>query len=297
MKAAPKREMTLSPRPILKMNFDQELSRGAGSFNGRLGQWWYSQANNSVHKYAYRNIANYLKASLAHPPKRIIDYACGAGNLLFHLAQQFPHAHLIGLDGSSFLLDHARRKTARLSRQMLPPIRFIETTLPNFLLPRMRADVIIFAFPNMASFPGEELLWVTGAHLGFGDKAIARDLTRFRNSEEAFDTEDPEAASFALLRNRLISLSLRRLIKSGGICLRIEYGNMHRQELTKSELMQVAFEEGSLDNPVNGRKVKSWFRVLASSYFRSRVLEDVYQQTGDVNDKKGGYLITVLRAI
>jgi len=37
--------------------------------------------------------------------------------------------------------------------------------------------------------------------------------------------------------------------------------------------------------------------VLASAYFRSRVLEDVYLQTGDERDKNGGYLITVLRAI
>jgi len=42
---------------------------------------------------------------------------------------------------------------------------------------------------------------------------------------------------------------------------------------------------------------RQWFRVLASAHFRSRVMEDVYQQTGDRRDKDGGYLITVLRAL
>jgi hypothetical protein len=64
--------------------------------------------------------------------------------------------------------------------------------------------------------------------------------------------------------------------------------------------MRVAYEEGSLENMPGGRKPRQWFhgfRVLASSYFRSGVTEDVYQQSHDPEDRSGGYWITVLRAI
>lgn len=67
--------------------------------------------------------------------------------------------------------------------------------------------------------------------------------------------------------------------------------------LSHLDLMRVSFEEGSLDERVNGRFSRQWFRVAASSYFRSRVLEDVFQQTGNREDLEGGYLITVLRAL
>ena len=97
--------------------------------------------------------------------------------------------------------------------------------------------------------------------------------------------------------HRSISFNLRQLLIRDGICVRIEYATMQRHELSRDELMRVAFEEGSLDIDVEGRKPRQWFRLLASTYFRSRVLEDVYQQTADERDKNGGYLITVLRAI
>ena len=48
--------------------------------------------------------------------------------------------------------------------------------------------------------------------------------------------------------------------------------------------------------PVVRHVPRQWFRVLASSYFRSQVLDDVYEQTEDARDRNGGYLITVLRS-
>ena len=79
--------------------------------------------------------------------------------------------------------------------------------------------------------------------------------------------------------------------------MRIEYATMQRHELSPLELAHVSFEEGSLDSRWEGRLPRRWFRLAASAYFRSGVLEDVYEQTGDERDKNGGYLITVLRAI
>jgi hypothetical protein len=101
----------------------------------------------------------------------------------------------------------------------------------------------------------------------------------------------------ALEWSRTISYNLRQVLPPNGICVRVEYAATHRHDLSSAELQQVAFEEGSLDDEAEGQKTRQWFRVLASAYFRSRVMEDVYQQTGDERDRIGGYWITVLRAI
>ncbi|MGD0310308.1 MAG: hypothetical protein ABSC02_13600 [Acidobacteriota bacterium] len=40
-----------------------------------------------------------------------------------------------------------------------------------------------------------------------------------------------------------------------------------------------------------------WFCVLASRYYRSGVMEDVYHQSRDECNRLGGYFINVLRAL
>ena len=81
------------------------------------------------------------------------------------------------------------------------------------------------------------------------------------------------------------------------MCVRVEYAKAWRQELRRDDLLKVSFEEGSLDMEANGKRARQWFRVSASAHFRSRVMEDVYQQTGDTDDRGGGYVITVLQAV
>jgi hypothetical protein len=65
--------------------------------------------------------------------------------------------------------------------------------------------------------------------------------------------------------------------------------------MNRSDLLRAGFVEGSLAG-ADGRS-KPWFQVLASAAFRSSVIEDVYHQTGDPEDRKGGYTITILRAL
>jgi SAM-dependent methyltransferase len=282
---------------MTKIDFDSELARGVSSFDGILGKWWIAQAADRAHGYAYRKIANYLRASFRRSPRRIIDYACGAGNLISRLALRFPESHLIGLDGSSFLLGLARRRIARLGKRAALQVTLIQTVLPNFTLLQSKADLVVFAFPNMAPSSRDKRLWTGGIRFERKERAVARDLSRMPASENDFESEDPATICFTLLRHRMISLNLRLLLKRSGTCVRVEYGTARRHELTKFDLMRVAFVEGSLDAPVNGKQAKPWFRILASSYFRSRVIEDVHQQTSDPDDMRGGYLITVLRAI
>jgi SAM-dependent methyltransferase len=273
-----------------EINFDIELSRGLRAYDDVLGRWWYSRSSNSAHQYAYRNIARYLRASLARSPRLIVDYACGAGNLLSYMGDLFPDSRLVGLDGSPFLLGLARRKLLRHQN-----VSLIEAALPNMAVLDMRADLLIFSFPNMVPSRGAYNLRTARRFLARSTLAVARGLAYSKDREDR--DEDPESILSSLLLGRLVSLNLRRLLKPGGLCVRIEYGIVRRHELPEPELMRIAFEEGSLDLPVGGIQSEQWFRILASSYFRSRTIEDVQQQSGGRRDRRGGYLITVLRAL
>jgi len=159
----------------------------------------------------------------------------------------------------------------------------METALPRLNLLRERADLVIFCFPNMMTFSDEEFVPEDGFRPNRDDWAITKYL----------EPDNPNALQW----HRAISYNLWRLLAPDGICVRVEYATVNRDELSPPELQMVSFEEGSLDTRVGSRMPRQWFRVLASAYFRSRVLEDVYQQTEDERDQNGGYLITVLRAV
>jgi SAM-dependent methyltransferase len=253
------------------------------SYNGAMARWWMGRSVNCSHRRAYRKIADFIRDSYRHSPETIVDYACGAGNLLALLSCRFPNSSLIGLDGSSYLLGLALRRLSRLPRSCSRRISLIETALPNQNYLRSRADLVIFCFPNMMPFSDEGNEREGKFRLKRNDCAIAKYL-------------DPKAPC-DLERSRAISYNLRSLLIPGGICVRVEYATIKRHEFTPVELLRVSFEEGSLDGKVEGKSIHPWFRVQASAYFRSQVLEDVYEQTRDERDRKGGYLITVLRAV
>ncbi|HTY63376.1 MAG TPA: hypothetical protein VMG30_14100 [Acidobacteriota bacterium] len=227
-----------------------------------------------------------------------MDYACGAGNLLSLLCRRFPHSRLAGLDGSSLLLSLAEERLSRLSPSFARRISLIETSLPGPAPFRQRADLIIFCFPNMMPSRSREKTRGPAFRLSERDTLIAKSLSKsIEHEADCDDVLSPHAIRRALEYGRLVSKNLRRLLIPGGICVRVEYATTRRHEWSPLELLCVSFEEGSLDTAVNGIRSRPWFHMLASAYFRSRVLEDVFQQTGDELDRGGGYLITVLRAV
>ena len=227
---------------------------------------------------------------MARSPRLIVDYACGAGELLARLGGQFPDSCLVGLDGSPFLLGLARRRLRHRKR-----VRLIETALPNLDLSGIHADLAVYSFPNMVPARGAYNLRQARRVLTKSSQVAARRLAFTTERQDQSDI--PDAILSTLLLGRLVSLNLRRVLKPAGLCVRVEYGRVRRYELPESELMRISFEEGSLDLPVDGILPEQWFRVLASSYFHSRTIEDVRQQSGGRKAGSGGYLITVLRAI
>jgi SAM-dependent methyltransferase len=254
-------------------------------YNGEVAHWWLQHAFDDAHERAYRKIADFIRDSYVQDPNVIVDYACGAGNLLFRLGDRFPKSRLVGLDGSSFLLGNARSLCRQISTAIAKRCRFIETPLPNLNIMRGRANLAVFCFPNMASVPE------CGLYLSENDRKIAKILARDD------DPDDTDSIQAGLEQSRVISLNLRRILSRDGICVRVEYATLRREELAPRELVRVAYEEGSLEETVGGLSPRLWFRVAASSYIRSKVLEDVYEQTGDERDRKGGYIITVLKAV
>jgi SAM-dependent methyltransferase len=268
------------------------------SYNDKVALWWLERANDNAHKYAYKNIANFIRASFRGSPRLIVDYACGAGNLLSLLSRRFAHSKLVGLDGSSLLLGLAERRFSRLPHDCAKRISLIETPLPKPDLLRSCADLVVFCYPNMMSYSREEESRAEPFQVGKIDRTIARSLSLAKETSRGEgELPDPLTVQNTLERGRCISRNLRSLLVRGGICVRVEYATTRRHEWSALELQQVSFEEGTLDTRVDRISPRKWFRVLASAYFRSRVLEDVYQQTGDKRDRNGGYLITVLRAL
>lgn len=283
-----------------KVNFDRELDRGRVAYNGRVGQWWHRQALDSSHQYAYRNITNYLlSATRNKPPKLIVDYACGSGHLLTRLVRRFPRSRFLALDGSSQMLTLAEERVAQIGSEALSRVTFRETLLPNFSLPRVKAAVVVFAFPNILTSDKDERKIQSSGRRHQGDKAVARYLAEARepDPEDETETEEPDDLFETLLDDKRIAHNLRSLLKRGGLCLRSEYSNAHRREFTRLVQQRKAFEEGSLNVPVNGHKAERVFQYVRSKYFRSKVVEDVYHQTRVADDKEGGYAITLLKAV
>jgi len=274
----------------------REGRSGGFAYNGKVGQWWAERAADCAHRRAYANIADFIRDSVPREPQLIVDYACGPGNLLSLLSRRFPRSRLAGLDRSSFLLGLAEKRLSHLPRRCARRISLIETPLPGPAPLSRRAELAVFCFPNMMLSRSDEKEGVGIFRLSKMDREIAESVLRAMRREGSGDSI-LKIAKHALAYGRSISKNLRSLLVRGGICVRAEYATTRRHEWSPAELMRVSFEEGSFDTGIDGNRLRPWFRMLASAYFRSRVMEDVFQQTGDEHDKQGGYLITVLRAL
>jgi SAM-dependent methyltransferase len=258
----------MTPRRI---DFDLELARGLEAYQDRLARWWLERADDAAHRRAYRRIAAYLADSFPHLPRRIADYGCGAGHLLAEMARQFPRARFAGYDASRPLLESARRRLAFAG----PRVELIEAVLPDFAL-TPRADVVTVSFPNfLPKTPAREI------RPAAGERAMARYLA------------GADASRYArLVYDRVLARNARGLLRRGGTCIRVEYCGARREEISRRDLERLEFAEGSL----SGAAALPFFRVAASMYIRSRVIEDVFQQSGRRGDAVGGYSITVLTA-
>ncbi|MFQ5876690.1 MAG: methyltransferase domain-containing protein [Acidobacteriota bacterium] len=282
-----------------KIDFERELRFGSRAYDRVVGRWWLMRSLDRPHAYAYRKIALYARSAVRGTPGTIVDYGCGSGPLLARLARVFPRSRLLGIDGSALMLRLARERLRRLGPSVERRVTLVHTQLPDPTLRRGVADLVVYAFPQIVP-PRPARAGSAGGRAGAGsDAAVARVLASARepDPEEETVTQDPESLFESLMEDREISRNIRRLLKRGATCVRVEYSNAARGELTELVRMRTAFEEGSLRRPVGGARAARLFRFARSSYFRSRVMEDVYHQTRDRSDREGGYFVSILRAV
>jgi len=281
------------------IDFDREFRHGRKAYERVVGTWWHGRSDDAAHAHAYRQIARAARESCRRPRGTIVDYTCGSGNLLVRLVRQFPGAQFIGVDGSSLMLAAARERLGRRVGGTIPRVRLIQTELPDPTLPRGVADLVVYAFPNMLHPPGTQPWRDRNDGFRKDDLVIARHLADARepDPEDEDEDEDPETRYEGLLETHAVARNIRRMLRKGGVCVRVEYSDAHRTQLTDLDQQRSAFEEGSLEGRFRGRRPRCYFRVVRSTYSRSGVIEDVYHQTGRQDDRVGGYMLSVLEAI
>jgi SAM-dependent methyltransferase len=283
----------------VKVDFEKELRTNFRGYNTTLTRWWNIRACNKSHCIAYRNIANYVTIHVDLIPSLVIDYGCGTGRLLGEIAVRFVDTKLIGIDGSSAMLKTAKTYLKNKAPDLLNRIKLLKAPLPNRLLLGKRADLVTFTFPHILSNLYDLDLNSFLELLTYSEIENAMILAEDKGMEEVsneYNDGDPELLQ-SLLVNRVISKNLRSLVKRGGYCLRVELANARREEFPEIFQKRFSFQEGSLDKSLSDQSVQQPFELVRSEYHRSKVMEDAYEQTGDESDRKGGYWISLLRAL
>ena len=300
------------------IDFEKLLSEGPDSYNQEVGSWWNQQAENKAHKIAYKNISLYLKSQLPKSLKKpvIVDYACGTGAFMAELLKIIPDARIIGLDGSEKMLEIAKQRISKkgISCEIISQrkygkfkekqrdftqVQLLDSVLPNFALPKGKADVGIFLFPNLVCAPEYREYYDKHGYQDNQDTEVATLLARFRemDPEDEIEPEDPEVLYDDLMTSKVLSRNLRHLVKRKGFLLRTDYANAPRKELTSLTQWRTLFSEGALDIPIKGIASKPLFSYKHSLYKKSSVILDVYHQTQDPTDKEGGYYASFFQAV
>jgi len=283
----------------VKVDFEKELRTNFRGYNTTLTRWWNIRACNKSHCIAYRNIANYVTTHVDLIPSLVIDYGCGTGRLLGEIAVRFVDTKFIGIDGSAGMLKTAKTYLTKEAPNLLNRIKLLKAPLPTKLLLGKRADFVTFTFPHILSNLYDLDLNSFLELLTYSEIENAMILAEDKGMEEVsneYNDEDPDLLQ-SLLVNRVISKNLRSLVKRGGYCLRVELANARREEFPEIFQKRFSFQEGSLDKSFADQSLQQPFELVRSEYHRSKVMEDAYEQTGDESDRKGGYWISLLRAL
>ncbi|MDB5103420.1 MAG: hypothetical protein JWP91_1109 [Fibrobacteres bacterium] len=298
-----------------KIDFEKLFLKGHKSYDTAIGEWWHDQASNGAHRKAYAKVAErvekQLKSARKPSPKWLVDYACGSGLFLEALASRFPKARIVALDGSRKMLERASLRMAKAGHESGPVeakdcfeakgprIRLVQTSLPNFSLPKGKADAVIFVFPNLTPSPADQDYYDKHGYKKREDVKVCTILARLRemDPEDEVTSVPPKEMYEGLMTDRVISRNLRHLLKRGGSCFKVDYANAHRDELSPLTLQRSLFVEGALAEPVKELYCEAFFRYVSNEFHRSQVILDVYHQTKDPSDKTGGYFTSEFLAV
>jgi len=297
------------------IDFEKLFLKGHKSYDTAIGNWWESQASNGSHRKAYELIVNYVEENFrsekSKSPKWIVDYACGSGLFLQALAVRFPKSNIVALDGSPKMLELARARMVKVSVEAGivstkkcfdtngPRVRLVQSSLPNFSLPKHKADIVIFVFPNITPAPADQDYYDKHGYLNRADTKVCTVLARLRemDPEDEVAVIKPAELYEGLMTDRVICRNLRHLLKPKGICFKVDYANANRSELSQLTQNRSLFTEGALEVPIKDLNSEVFFKYRSNRFHRSQVILDVYHQTKDKSDKTGGFFITRLDAV
>ncbi|KAF1684804.1 SAM-dependent methyltransferase [Pseudoxanthomonas broegbernensis] len=102
-------------------------------------------------EYKIKYIADSLGANATKKRLSVLDFGCGIGNSLPHLARVFPNAELRGADVSS--------ESLQVARQSNPQVEFSLLTDGRIPLPDQSQDLVMAACVYHHIPPGERQLW------------------------------------------------------------------------------------------------------------------------------------------
>lgn len=94
----------------------------------------------------WRNKALRTLAGNNECPRRVLDLACGTGDVTIHLASIFPGAEIVGADLSAGMLDVARRKIAKLPQEVASRVSFVQADALNLPYDNKEFDAITIAY-------------------------------------------------------------------------------------------------------------------------------------------------------
>lgn len=302
--------MTKKAKP--DVDFDSLLTRGAATYDSAVGEWWQGRSLDAAHKKAYRHIAQaarwVLQTHGKDEPKRVLDYACGGGALLGPLRKEFPESTLVGIDGAESLLaecektfasEAKRVDSSKIFARSGAAMRLARCVLPDFGMPKGGADVLVFAFPNLVPDDGHLHQFNENGYTHARDNEVARMLARFRemDPDDEVPVSPPDELFDELMTQRVFARHLRHLLKKGGILVRAEYTQAQREDLTDLTRWRMLFGEGALEKSIKGVRADVFFQFLGSQFCKSSVILDVFHQTGNPDDKRGGYMVSFYEAV
>ena len=283
---------------------DSELGTASYDHDEFGGKWWLERAKNGSHKRAYKTIAEVAAEYATKPPKVIVDFACGPGFLLSQLAEVFPEATLIGIDESRIMLDAAREVlTERLGAERAARIQLVRQALPAFKFDIPKADIVCFSFPDFREdddgkairrlkkkFP-DDWKWSKKVQVEIDAEAAEED------DEDPHDMGDEER----LFYDRCGMRSVRKLAKTGALMVRVDYAPGDLDTWADCYVTQFEWVCGCSVPPGKAksrvhRREALFSRFLGCAYRKSKVMQDVYAQTKDEDDKVGGFAVSVFKA-
>ena len=285
--------------PLRKKHKQPKLSESSYDDHDYGTAWWSARAKDRAHQRAYRLIAETIAErarGLKKKPQRLIDFACGAGFLIKHLSKEMPDLDIVGIDESQQAIDGAHdyhqqslsaKQRQRVSLQQMP--------LPNFTHKLKKAEILVFSFPDFR-VDGEKK-WVKKWKAIYPDdwdecKRLVRKLKKIYPDAE-------HSTTYELFIKRIANRNILSMCKKGALVFRIEYSACKRSECDECYLEEMAFYEcvKPSHKRLKGERRKriTAAKMTESVFFKSKVVQDVFAQTGNQEDKEGGFFISVFR--